>query len=287
MAAMDTTLLRSFLTLSQLESFSAAAARLHVTQSTISHQIARLEAQLGKPLFERTTRRCRLTAEGRALVPHAIGVLGAVEAMEAAFRPEGLTGRVTFGVPEDYYLFDTITEALRGFLRDRPGVAVEMRAGLAVNHLRELKAGHLDLALLRDGTEGEALRRDPMVWITAAGWVMPADGVVPLAAIDGGCAYRRAAVAALDAAGMRWRCRFSCTSLEGVLSVVRAGLAISAVIAGDARQGLHAIPAAAAAEEAGLPRLPDTTLRLCHSGRAPSLAARALARTMAGALILR
>ncbi|WP_088200907.1 LysR family transcriptional regulator [Sinorhizobium meliloti] len=64
---MDTSLLKCFLTLADTQSFSEAAERLNITQSTVSHKIARLEAHLGKQLFERTTRTCMLTSDGREL----------------------------------------------------------------------------------------------------------------------------------------------------------------------------------------------------------------------------
>lgn len=212
---------------------------LNVTQSTVSHQIARIEEHLGKQLFERTTRSCRFSAEGREVILLAVRILRSVEEREQNFRPQLMTDTVAIGVPDDYHLFDVITAAPRGFMRDKPGVAVEMRAGLAVNHLRDLRAGNLNRALVRDVEEGtgEALRTDPMVWIAAEGRTSPFDGVIPLAAVDGGCAYRKAAIAALERKGMPWKCQFSCTSLEGVLSVVRAGLAVSVVIDGAARQG--------------------------------------------------
>ncbi|KKK08014.1 LysR family transcriptional regulator, partial [Pseudomonas putida SJ3] len=48
-------------------SFTRAAERCHVVQSALSHQVARLEAQLGVSLFERSSRRVRLTPAGEAL----------------------------------------------------------------------------------------------------------------------------------------------------------------------------------------------------------------------------
>nr|WP_234837463.1 LysR family transcriptional regulator [Sinorhizobium meliloti] len=119
---MDTSLLRCFLTVSDTHSFSGAAARLNVTQSTVSHQIARLEEHLGKQLFERTTRNCRITADGRDLIPYAARVLQSVDEMEQNFKPQLISGTVVIGVPDDYYLFDPITEALRGFMTDKPRV---------------------------------------------------------------------------------------------------------------------------------------------------------------------
>lgn len=278
---MDTTLLRCFLTVADTKSFSVAATRLNITQSTVSHQIARLEDHLGKQLFERTTRTCQLTVEGRELIAHAAKVLRSVDEMEQNFRPQLLTGTVVIGVPDDYYLFQPITEALRRFMSDKPGVAVEMRAGLGINHLRDLKERNLDLALVRE-TEGatkDVLRTEQIVWIAAPGWAPPSDGILPLAAVNGGCAYRKAATAALDAAGMQWNCKFSCTSLEGVLSVVRAGMAISVVAEGDAGDDLRILQGRDL-----MPLLPRMTLSIKYSQKQPSLAARALARVMANTL---
>ncbi len=278
---MDTSLLRCFLTVSDTQSFSAAATRLNVTQSTVSHQIARLEEHLGKQLFERTTRNCRITADGRDLVPYAARVLQSVDEMEQNFKPQLISGTVVIGVPDDYYLFDPITEALRGFMTDKPGVAVEMKAGLAANHLRDLRDRNLDLALVREigGSSGEVLRSERMVWIAGHDWVLPSDGVLQLAAVDAGCAYRKAAMSALDKQGLPWKCKFSCTSLEGVLSVVRAGLAISVVAAGDAGKGVRIVD-----DQTILPPLPMTTLSMKYADKEPSLASKALARTMADTL---
>ncbi len=278
---MDTTLLRCFLTVSDTQSFSAAAARLNITQSTVSHQIARLEEHLGKQLFQRTTRACRLTGEGRDLIPYAARVLQSVDEMEQNFKPQLMSGTVVIGVPDDYYLFSPITEALKGFMSDKPGVAVEMRAGLGMNHLRDLRDRNLDLAVVREvgGSSIDALRTERIVWIASHSWVPPKDGVLSLAAVDGGCAYRKAAITALDDHKMRWKCSFSCTSLEGVLAVVRAGLAISVVSVGDAGAGVRIID-----DQSTLPALPLTTLSIRYSEKEPSLASRALARTMSEVL---
>lgn len=51
--------------------FTRAAERCHVVQSALSHQIARLEAELGATLFERLPRQVRLTPAGEALLVQA------------------------------------------------------------------------------------------------------------------------------------------------------------------------------------------------------------------------
>lgn len=68
----------AFLAVAELESFSLAAERLHLTQPAVSKRIAQLEGELGAPLFDRLGRRVTLTEGGRALRPLAERILGDV-----------------------------------------------------------------------------------------------------------------------------------------------------------------------------------------------------------------
>lgn len=275
---METALLRCFLTVCDTQSFSLAAGRLNLTQSTVSHQISRLEQHLDVQLFERTTRRCVLTRAGQELVPFANRILRGVEDMEEAFKPHDMSGRVVIGAPDDHILFDVMTLALKDFMLSRPNIAVEMRAGLAVDHFRGLREGLLDLALVREiGRTPEALRHEQLVWVSASEWDMPQEGPVYLALVGAGtgCIYRQAAAEALDGASIGWKCQFSCTSLDGALSVVRAGLALSAIPAGELQPWMRVRDA-----REGLPALPDVSLSLHLSHKEPTNATRALARTL-------
>ena len=68
---MDRYLLRYFLAVAELGSFSKAAGRVNVTQPTLSVGIAKLEEEVGARLFERTTRRVSLTPAGSKFLQHA------------------------------------------------------------------------------------------------------------------------------------------------------------------------------------------------------------------------
>lgn len=75
--------LRTFEAAARQESFKKAAAELGVTATAVSHQIRQLEAYLDVALFERQTRKVRLTAEGRSLYPALRAALDAMaEAVE-------------------------------------------------------------------------------------------------------------------------------------------------------------------------------------------------------------
>lgn len=281
---MDTSLLRSFLTLRDTRSFSVAAQRMNVTQSTVSHQLGRLEDLLGVELFTRTTRSCSLTREGAELVPIASEIMRLIETMNETFNPELISSRVVLCVPDDHYLLPSITDALERFMASRPSVAVEVRAGLAVDHVRALRDGQVDMAVIREvgPVPSEALRVERLIWVAGAKWTKPADDVLPLAVVGGGggCVYRRTALEALDNNGIKWKCLFSCTSLEGVLSVVRAGLAITVLPEGEIREGIAEIKGAD-----WLPELPESSLSMRFAQKEPTRTTKALASMIAEALV--
>src|SRR5262247_804019 len=76
--------LRYFLAVAESSHFTKAAAKLHVTQPTLSHQIRQLEGQLNLPLFDRVGRRVRLTAAGELLLPYARRILDELKKAQTA-----------------------------------------------------------------------------------------------------------------------------------------------------------------------------------------------------------
>ena len=75
--------LRYAIAVAEERHFTRAAARLHVAQSALSHQVAALESELGARLFDRTSRRVTLTSAGEDFVLHAREVLAATERLLA------------------------------------------------------------------------------------------------------------------------------------------------------------------------------------------------------------
>lgn len=130
-------------------SFTAAAEALGYTQSSISRQVAGLEAAAGAQLFERATRGVRLTEAGRVLVRHGAHVLAPVDAAAhdlTALR-ELSTGKLTVGAFPTA-ITDLVPRALVAFSDRYPGVKVGLREGVTPVQLRMLRGGATDLAVI-------------------------------------------------------------------------------------------------------------------------------------------
>jgi DNA-binding transcriptional LysR family regulator len=122
--------LEHFLAVAETGSFSAAAARVYLVQSSLSASLLALERELGEKLFMRGHRGAVLTDAGRALLEPSRAVLrSAAEARDAVAHVRGLlrgTVRIaTVYVPRSIDIADTITE----FHRDHPDVGVRVSPG--------------------------------------------------------------------------------------------------------------------------------------------------------------
>ena len=83
---MDMKQLRYFTTVAQLQNFSRAADLLHVSQSSLSKQIARLESELGVQLFDRNGKKIRLNSAGMRFYDYSSMVLREIETAEEDIR---------------------------------------------------------------------------------------------------------------------------------------------------------------------------------------------------------
>jgi DNA-binding transcriptional LysR family regulator len=127
--------------------FTRAAEELHLAQSALSHQIQRLEAELGTPLFERTSRRVTPTDAGEAIAARARRILAEVDAArdEVDALRGVLRGRIWIGALVPAGDLD-VPGLLARFSDAHPGIEVGLREGMAADMLRALAADELDAA---------------------------------------------------------------------------------------------------------------------------------------------
>ena len=141
-------LLRYFLAVAQELHFGRAAARLYISQPSLSNQIHNLERTLGTDLFVRTSRHVALTPAGRALLEEAPLALGALEraAERARLAGAGIAGTVRLGyAPMAGY--ETLGAILAAVEHDSPNLTVIASELFSSEVPGRVLAGELDVGL--------------------------------------------------------------------------------------------------------------------------------------------
>jgi DNA-binding transcriptional LysR family regulator len=281
MRNLNVDLLRTFVTIADLGGFTAAGERLGRTQSTISLQIKRLEALVGRTLFERTARSVRLTVDGQVLLGPARKILHMNDKVIAELTEPDISGAVRLGVPEDFATAH-LPNILALFTDAHPLVELEVTCDLTLNLLDRFHAGAFDLVLVKRepvaAPQGVRVWREPLVWVARDQEAVDGIEVIPLVVSPEPCVYRKRATDALDASGRTWRIAYTSTSLAGAQAAVKAGLGISVL----PRKMVPAflVPISTAQ---WLPKLPDTEIALIE-GRSISDTGHLLAQHIVQAL---
>ncbi|MDP3252604.1 MAG: LysR substrate-binding domain-containing protein [Hydrogenophaga sp.] len=140
--------LRYFDAVAETQNFTRAAERLHVTQSTLSHQIRQLEEELGLVLFDRGHKRVALTEAGEMLRSHLMPALQQIDRGLQSLKhaPESLAGELRIGATHS---FNTrlVPLCVSAFLGHHPGIKVSVEELSAELIARRLVSGHLDLGV--------------------------------------------------------------------------------------------------------------------------------------------
>lgn len=228
--------LEAFAAVAELGSFSAAAARLNLSQPAVSFQIRQLERRFGARLVERVGRRAQPTAAGRELLPHIrrieATVAGAVEAM--AGHAQGVAGRVRIGTGATacIYLLPPILSELR---RRFPLLEIVVRTGNSPDILRALEDNALDAALVTLPAPGrmfdvEKLIDDEIVAVFPPGFAAPravspaALAELPVLLYEPGGNARRVIDDWFREAGIALKPVMELGSIEAIKQLVAAGL---------------------------------------------------------------
>ncbi len=146
---MEIRVLKYFLTIVRTENITKAAEALHITQPTLSRQIAQLEEEIGAPLFYRGSRRLRLTPEGAMLKSRAEEI---VELSEKTLEDLKTGSAVVEGVINIgtgvTMAMRQLTKMMAGFRRKYPNVRFSISTQTAENARYQLDRGLLDIAVL-------------------------------------------------------------------------------------------------------------------------------------------
>ena len=180
---MEIRVLRYFLAVAQEESITGASQILHITQPTLSRQLAQLEEETGVKLFERGSRRLRLTGEGLLLRRRAEEILQLVDKTEKelAEQEEQIEGKISIGCGE-IAAVQLLPRLFQSFRQKYPRVSFELVTATADVVKEQMDKGLLDLGLLMEPVDMEKYAFIRMNVRERWGVLMPPDD--PLAQKD-------------------------------------------------------------------------------------------------------
>jgi DNA-binding transcriptional LysR family regulator len=147
--------LRYFQAVARYEHISRAAEELRVAQPSLSRTIARLEAELGSPLFDRQGRRIRLNQYGAIFLRHVDRALSELDDGRRALRDARDTGLGRVSVASETLL--TITHVLGSFRAAHPRADVRLFQSNAEEMDRQLRAGQIDFCVASQALTGPNL----------------------------------------------------------------------------------------------------------------------------------
>jgi len=256
--------LRSFVVVAEEMNVGRAATRLHLTQPSLSRQIAALEHDLGVELFARVRRRFVLTAAGETFLAEAQDLLRrSDEAVRAAQRTQrGELGSLRLRFVQSA-TFEALPRILGAFRGAYPDVVLDLESMTTLRQTEALRDGRIDVGLLRPNTPGSprggrggrdgvtaaglapgllsrAVSEDPVVAVLPARHRLSRRKRIRLAELAdepfvfyarlSGPAVHDTIVGFCRAAGFAPRIEQEAADVNTILSLVAAGLGVSLLI---------------------------------------------------------
>lgn len=250
---LPTELLRTFVTVIEVDSYTHAASLLGRTQPAISLQMKRLEELVGQPLVTRKGRGVSLTERGEALIGHARQILRLNDLAVSQFDRDQSGRALRIGLPVDYGV-RMLQSCMTRIVQQNPDLRPEIRCDLSRNLIDGLRKDELDIAVgLYPGGDQQFLHRtwlEKPVWVAARGRTFENSDALPLIAHPHGCVYRDRMTEALEQAKRRWRIAFSSPGIASLQQAVLDGMGVTCLTGPTMLDGLQRLP-----PSTGLPEL--------------------------------
>ncbi len=227
-----TDLLRTFVTVVDLGSYTRAAEALGRTQPAVSLQIRRLEELLRTKLLKTDGRQVRLTDAGVGLGPYARQMLRLNDDIVAHFANESLSGWIRVGLPTDFsnaFLLGAITR----FAASHPDVRIEVESLLSRDLRTELAADRLDIAIGITPSQDEAYLVSSAtitpLWAVAESFEWAPRSTLPIVRHPDPCEYGERMRQALRTNRKSWKTLMVASDVAGIQAAVVAGIGASAL----------------------------------------------------------
>lgn len=225
-------LLRTFVTVVDLDSYTSAGIALGRTQPAISLQIRRLEELADTALIKHKGKKLKLTDDGQSLIGYAREILRLNDSAVAHLSRYKVSGVLRIGLPVDYSInfFQTTIDQ---FTAAHPEVQLEVHCDWSPSLINRLHADELDVVIAM--TEIAPAPYVSLYWSERPMWAcsnkltINIDEPIPLVVHPEGCAYRTRVIQNLESAGRRWRISLCSPGISALQNAVVSGMGVSAL----------------------------------------------------------
>jgi DNA-binding transcriptional LysR family regulator len=227
-------LLRAFVSVAQLNSFTKAGELLGRSQPAVSLQIQRLEELVDETLLVRNGKNLELSEAGENLYNYANQILTLNDLAISQLSKSTITGKIRLGIPSEFATV-LLPKIVSRFAKAYPNVTLEVNCELSKTLLsKEGKASHDLILALEDNpfktglkTGSSLVKTDELVWVASADHNAQKEKLVPLIAAAEGCIYRQRAIKLLDKAKQPWQIVYTIPDLTGIQYAIQEGLGVT------------------------------------------------------------
>lgn len=250
---LDIDMLRCFVEVARIGSFTLAGKNIGLTQSGVSVKIRRLEERLSTQIFNRTSKSLSLTLDGELLLDHAGRILSVHDEAVSRLTQPKASGSLRIGLI-DYFLPELLPTILSKFRKQYPNIHLEVHTGFGMNLIPMFEKGELDLVVTgKDSYQGSCriLTQEPLIWVIGNDAEASLQETLHLVLLPSPCSFRKIATDGLEKANRKWEILFTGTSISNIQAAVQAGMGLSILPKGALKEGLKKAPSHLA-----LPELP-------------------------------
>lgn len=273
MRGFDLEQLRTFAAVAEAGSLSAAAPGLHLSQSSVSEQVRRLEERAGMPLFVRSKRGVEPTPAGLRLLEHARRIVALNEAAFDDVHGQVIEGELRVAIT-DYFRTHEIAGMLVRLRECYPQLRLHVSTMRSVEVAQAYARHEIDIGLVMGlaspdkGARPEGmLRRENVSWVAAPALAARLPSPLPLVLVPGRCLLHEVALRALDQRRVPYQLAHSAAGAGGLQSMLQAGLGVGCLCASAIGEGLVRIGVGG---RNGLPALPQVMFSLLPPRRGES-----------------
>ncbi|MBL6894665.1 MAG: LysR family transcriptional regulator [Porticoccaceae bacterium] len=259
-------LLRAFVSVSQLRSFTKAGELLGRSQPAVTLKIKRLEELVDQRLFLRGGKSLELSDSGVALYNYAKQILTLNDLAISQISKSTVYGKIRLGIPSEFATV-LLPKIISRFAKAYPNVALEVNCELSKYLLtRAGRESHDLILVLADqdaDLDGDLVKTDELVWVSSKKFNRAKEDAVPLIVASKGCIYRHNAMTGLSNASLSWKIVYTNPDLTGIQYAIQEGLGVTVLSRSIVPENLHILSASA-----GLPSLDRVSINIiCNEQR--------------------